>query len=70
MYTRTATAQFRVTVATPKANQQQGRVEAKIKVMRDMLSALSSTCRECNTLLGWETTFAKIASAIDNLPIA
>ena len=70
VHTRTATAQFKVTVATPKAHQQQGRVEAKIKVMRDMLAAWSSTCKECNTLLGWETTFAKIASAIDDLPIA
>ena len=35
-----------------------------------MLTAWSSLCEECNTLIGWETLFAKIASAIDNIPIA
>ena len=62
--------QFKVTVATPKAHHQQGRVEAKIKIMRQMLNAWSASCRECNTLLGWETLFARVASAIDDLPIA
>ena len=68
--TRTSTAQFKVTVTTPKAHQQQGRVEAKVKIMRKMLVAWSSSCNECNTLLGWETLFARVASAIDDLPIA
>ena len=67
---RTSTQQFKVTVATPKAHHQQGRVEAKIKIMRQMLNAWSASCRECNTLLGWETLFARVASAIDDLPIA
>jgi hypothetical protein len=61
---------FSVTVATPKAHEQQGRVEAKIKVVRKMLQALSDTAELVNTLLGWETTFARIADQIDNLPIA
>ena len=68
--TRTSTQQFKVTVATPKAHHQQGRVEAKIKIMRQMLTAWSASCKECNTLLGWETLFARVASAIDDLPIA
>ena len=33
----TTTHRFQVTVATPKAQQQQGRVEAKIKIMPKML---------------------------------
>ena len=61
---------FNVTVAVPKAHQQQGRVESKIKIMRKMLSAWAKSNEECNTLLGWETIFAKIASAIDDIPIA
>ena len=61
---------FQITVAVPKAHKQQGRVEAKIKVMRQMLDTWSESCNECNTLLGWETLFATIASAIDDLPIA
>ena len=67
---RTSTQQIKVTVATPKAHHQQGRVEAKIKIMRQMLTAWSASCKECNTLLGWETLFARVASAIDDLPIA
>ena len=67
---RTSPQQFKVTVATPKAHHQQGRVEAKIKIMRQMLTAWSASCKECNTLLGWETLFARVASAIDDLPIA
>jgi hypothetical protein len=44
-----AAHRFQVTVAVPKAHQQQGRVEAKIKVMRKMLAAWAKTNEECNT---------------------
>ena len=65
-----AAHRFQVTVAVPKAHKQQGRVEAKIKIMRKMLVAWSTSSEECNTLLGWETVFAKVACAIDDIPIA
>ena len=55
---------------TPKAHEQQGRVESKIKVVRKMLQSLSDTVDTVNTLLGWETTFLRIADQIDNLPIS
>jgi hypothetical protein len=45
-------------------------VEAKIKVVRKILQSLSDTADIVNTLLGWETVFARIADHIDNLPIA
>lgn len=61
---------FKLTVATPKAHEQQGRVESKIKVVRKMLQIFSDTTQEVNTLLGWETIFARIADHVDNLPIA
>jgi hypothetical protein len=61
---------FKVTVSTPKAHEQQGRVEAKIKVVRKLLQTLSDTCEQVNTLIGWETTFQRIADQLDNLPIA
>jgi hypothetical protein len=61
---------FTVTVSTPKAHEQQGRVEAKIKVVCKILQSLSNTTDVVNTLLGWETVFAHIADHIDNLPIA
>ena len=61
---------FTVKVVTPKAHQQQGRVESKIKVVRHMLQSLSDTAELVNTLLGWETMFLRIADQLDNLPIA
>ena len=61
---------FTVKVSTPKAHEQQGRVESKIKVVRKLLQSLSDTAELVNTLLGWETTFLRIADQIDDLPIA
>ena len=61
---------FSITVSTPKAHEQQGRVEAKIKIVRKMLQKFSDTCELVNTLIGWETVFARIADHIDNVPIS
>jgi hypothetical protein len=61
---------FKVIVSTPKAHQEHGRVERKIRTLREMLEKLSSTVDVCNTMIGWETLFARIASQIDDLPIA
>ena len=61
---------FTVKVVTPKAHEQQGRVESKIKIVRKLLQSLSDTAELVNTLLGWETMFLRIADQIDNLPIA
>jgi hypothetical protein len=61
---------FTVKVATPKAHEQQGRVESKIKVVRKLLQSLSDTAELVNTLLGWETVFLRVADQIDDLPIA
>jgi hypothetical protein len=61
---------FDVFTSAPKAHQSQGRVERRIRVVRDMLQRLFDTTDHCNTILGWETIFAKIASQIDDVPIA
>ena len=61
---------FHVKTSAPKAHQSQGRVERRIRTIRDMLQRLSDTTSHCNTLLGWETVFARIASQIDDVPIA
>ena len=45
-------------------------MEAKIKIMGKMLTAWSKTCDQCNTLIGWEILFARIASAIGDVSIA
>jgi hypothetical protein len=61
---------FKVMVSTPKAHQEHGRVERKIRTLREMLEKLFSSTEVCNTMIGWETLFARIASQIDDLPIA
>jgi hypothetical protein len=61
---------FDVIVSTPKAHQAQGRVEAKVKQIRRMLQIMSKSTDESHTLLGWETVFARISDALDDLPIA
>ena len=61
---------FDVFTAAPKAHQSQGRVERRIRIIRDMLQRLFDTTEHCNTILGWETIFARIASQIDDVPIA
>jgi hypothetical protein len=35
-----------------------------------MLQSFSDTIDLCNTVLGWETVFARISDHVDNLPIA
>jgi hypothetical protein len=61
---------FKVTVASPKAHHEQGQVERRVRVLRDMLHRLSDTDDTCRTLLEWETVFARIASQVDDVPIA
>jgi hypothetical protein len=61
---------FKVTIASPKAHHEQGQVERRIRVLRDMLQRLSDTEDTCRTLLEWETVFARIASQVDDVPIA
>ena len=61
---------FKITIANPKAHHEQGRVERKVKVLRDMLERLTDTDDTSRTVLEWESVFARIASQVDDLPIA
>jgi hypothetical protein len=38
-------------------------VERKIRTLREMLEKLSASTQVCNTMIGWETLFARIAIA-------
>jgi hypothetical protein len=62
---------FKVIVTMPKAHHEHGHVERKIRTLRYMLNRLSSSSEVCNnTMIGWETLFARIASQVDDIPIA
>ena len=61
---------IRVHESTAKAHSERGRVERKIRTIRSLLERTGTQTTNPMTSLNWETTFCKIASAIDDLPIA
>ena len=58
-----------VKVSNPKSHEERGRVEAKVKTLREMLEKFSINNNHPVTLIAWETIFAKIANEIDSLPL-
>ena len=61
---------LRVHESTAKAHSDRGRVERKIRTIRSLLERTGVQVKNPLTALGWETIFAKISSAIDDLPMA
>ena len=61
---------IKVHTSTAKSHEERGRVERKIRSLRMMLEKLGISSESPMTSLQWETTFAKIASMIDDLPLA
>ena len=60
-----------ISVSNPKSHEERGRVERKIKFLRDSLRSITSTqSLPVQTAIMWETLFAKIASTINDIPIA
>ena len=56
-------------VAPPKAHETQGRVERKIKSIKDMLVRLGEP-KFLMSFLDWETLFSSISNTLNDLPIA
>ena len=61
---------LKIVVSTAKSHEERGRVEAKVKILRNMLEKLSVSSDTSMTSLQWETLFAKISSMIDDVPLA
>jgi len=61
---------MRVHPSTAKSQEERGRVERKIRSVREMMEKLGIRTDSAMTSLQWETTLAKIASTLDDLPIA
>ena len=53
----------------PKSHSSQGRVERKIRLIKDMLEKLAGT-DTLMSFLNWETLFCKVSNDINNLPIS
>ena len=61
---------IQVVVSTAKAHSERGRVERKIKSLRDSLEKMGVSTDHPQTALQWETLFLKVANTVDNLPMA
>ena len=53
-----------------KSHEERGRVERKIRTLRDMLNKTAINTDIALTSLQWETVFSKMASEIDDIPMA
>ena len=60
----------RVYVSTPKAHEERGRVENKVRAIRSMLNEHVEKYPEVMTTIKWETEFAKMACTLDQIPMA
>ena len=61
---------LRITVSNAKSHEEQGRVERKIGLLRDMLQRLTAKGTLSLSGLQWQAMFAMVANTIDNLPLA
>ena len=61
---------IRVIVSVAKQHQERGRVESKIKIVRETLDRIGELNDLPQTAIQWETLFSKVANTIDNTPIA
>ena len=61
---------IKVDVSTAKAHSERGRVERKIRSLRESLEKMGVNTNHSQTVLRWETLFSKIANTVDNLPMA
>ena len=56
--------------STAKAHEERGRVERKVRSLREMLEKVSSRAEVSMTSIEWESLFCKLANELDNLPMA
>ena len=61
---------LRIIPSTAKSHEERGRVERKIRTLRDMLKKVAVSTSYSLTPMQWETVFAKLASEIDDIPMA
>ena len=61
---------IQVVVSTVKKHSERGRVERKIRSLRESLEKMGINTYHPETVLQWETLFSKIANTVDNLPMA
>ena len=60
---------IRISVSSPKSHEERGRVERKIRLVRDMIEKMVSP-NLAQSPLQWQALFAKISNTLDDVPIA
>lgn len=61
---------MRIVTSTAKSHEERGRVERKVRTLREMLEKLAVKDDTCMTALQWETLFSKLSSHVNDLPMA
>ena len=60
---------IQIVVSTVKAHSVSGRVERKIRSLRESLEKMGINTNHHQTVLEWERLFSKIANTVDNQPM-
>ena len=60
---------IKIVVSIAKAHSERGRVERRIRVLRETLDKLGVQKSVPNTCIQWDALFSRISNTIDNLPI-
>jgi len=61
---------IKIIVSNAKAHSERGRVERRIRVLRETMEKLGVDSTVPMSTLQWDTLFSRISNSIDNLPIA
>ena len=61
---------MKVIVSNAKAHEERGRVESRVKILRNMLEKFSINTDIAISVLQWETIFARVSNTINDVPIA
>ena len=61
---------IKIIVSNAKAHSERGRVERRIRTLRETLEKLGVQTSDPMTCMQWDTLFSRISNTIDNLPIA
>ena len=57
-----------INVGAPKAHSSRGRVEQRVKLVKELLKKCSKSGL-ANSMIGWETALARVCNVINNVPI-
>ena len=61
---------MKIIVSNAKAHSERGRVERRIRVLRETMEKMGVNNSHPMTCLQWDTLFSRISNSIDNLPLA